>query len=55
MEFELRCQGCHGRYRGRGDWQFTMKGGVVTEAICPNCRGHEQNEQLSDDDGTHAE
>jgi hypothetical protein len=39
----LRCDQCGRRYRGRGDWNVTVRAGVIVGALCPRCQTPEEN------------
>lgn len=38
-----KCSACGRRHRNQGDWNATVKGGVVVGILCPDCQTPEQN------------
>ena len=43
MSQVMKCSRCRRRYRGSGDWNFTMKAGVAVAVLCPACQTPEEN------------
>lgn len=39
----IRCSRCNRRYRGRGEWNYSLARGVITGALCPDCQTPEEN------------
>lgn len=43
MSQVMKCSRCGKRYRGSGDWNFTMKAGVAVAVLCPACQTPDEN------------
>ncbi|WP_414120838.1 hypothetical protein [Corynebacterium nuruki] len=43
MSNVIKCDTCHRRYRGHGEWNATVNAGIVTGYTCPDCQTPEQN------------
>lgn len=39
----IHCSRCSRRYRGHGDWNATVKAGVIVGLLCPACQTPEEN------------
>ena len=38
-----RCSRCGKRYRGHGEWNLTVRRGIVVGHLCPGCQTPEEN------------
>ncbi len=48
----LRCHRCEKRYRGRGDWNCTLRQGVVLNVTCPDCLTTTENLEAAINEAT---
>lgn len=46
------CGRCGRRYRGRGDWNATMREGVIVGLLCPRCQSPEENAEAEINEAT---
>jgi len=52
MTTTLRCHRCDRRWRGSGDWNATLRAGVVVGATCPTCQTVEENTEATINEAT---
>ena len=50
--YPFRCDRCGRRYRGHGDWNVTLAGGVIVGALCPDCQNTEEHLEAAINEAT---
>lgn len=46
------CARCEKKYRGRGDWNATMRSGRIVGLLCPSCQTPEENAEAAINEAT---
>lgn len=48
----VKCSRCSRRYRGHGDWNYTLENGVIVGVLCPDCQTPEENVEAAINEST---
>jgi hypothetical protein len=48
----IKCGRCSRRFRGSGEWNLTMRQGLVVGVLCPGCQTPEENTEAAINEAT---